>query len=55
MLTSAIEFDDPNRFYISTLEGAMTVSHGDYIIEGVNGEYYPCKPDIFKKTYEILN
>lgn len=37
---------------ISTLEGDMIVSDGDYIIEGVNGEYYPCKPDIFAKTYE---
>ena len=37
---------------IPTLEGTMTVSLGDYIIRGVNGEYYPCKPDIFQKTYE---
>ena len=37
---------------IRTLEGEMTVSIGDYIIRGVNGEYYPCKPDIFEKTYE---
>lgn len=40
---------------IKTLEGMMTVRDGDYIIEGVQGEYYPCKPDIFEKTYEILN
>lgn len=38
--------------YIKTLEGLMHVSKGDYIIRGVNGEYYPCKPDIFEKTYE---
>lgn len=37
---------------ISTLEGDMIVSNKDYIIKGVNGEFYPCKPDIFKKTYE---
>ena len=37
---------------IPTLEGDMTVSYGDYIIKGVNGEFYPCKPDIFLKTYE---
>lgn len=37
---------------IPTLEGKMTVSDGDFIIKGVNGEYYPCKPDIFAKTYE---
>lgn len=37
---------------IPTLEGTMTASCGDYIIQGVNGEFYPCKPDIFNKTYE---
>lgn len=37
---------------IPTLEGEMLVSEGDYIIKGVNGEFYPCKPDIFYKTYE---
>lgn len=39
---------------ISTLEGKMKASIGDYIIRGVNGEYYPCKPDIFEKTYEAV-
>jgi hypothetical protein len=37
---------------IRTLEGDMAVSHGDYIIKGVAGEFYPCKPDIFEQTYE---
>lgn len=37
---------------ISTLEGMMYATIGDYIIKGVNGEYYPCKPDVFAKTYE---
>lgn len=37
---------------IETLEGTMIAKGGDYIIQGVNGEIYPCKPDIFKKTYE---
>lgn len=37
---------------IPTLEGTMTASSGDYIIQGVEGEFYPCKPDIFNKTYE---
>lgn len=37
---------------IHTLEGDLRASVGDYIITGVNGEKYPCKPDIFKKTYE---
>lgn len=41
-----------NDYYIKTLEGNMRISVGDYIIRGVNGEFYPCKPDIFEKTYE---
>jgi hypothetical protein len=40
--------------FIKTLEGVMTASMGDYILKGVNGEYYPCKPDIFNKTYDKL-
>ncbi len=40
--------------YIETLEGTMTATVGDYIIKGVQGEFYPCKPDIFLKTYDIL-
>lgn len=40
------------RPFINTLEGKMFISLGDYIITGVNGERYPCKPDIFLKTYE---
>ena len=39
---------------IKTLEGTMTASLGDWVIRGVNGELYPCKPDIFEKTYEIV-
>lgn len=42
------------NLYISTLEGVMKANHGDYIIRGVNGEIYPCKPDIFRKTYELV-
>jgi hypothetical protein len=37
---------------IETLEGVMTASLGDWIIKGVKGEFYPCKPDIFEATYE---
>jgi hypothetical protein len=40
-------------FEIETLEGTMRASLGDYIIKGVHGEFYPCKPDIFHKTYEL--
>ena len=39
---------------IKTLEGVMTGSYGDFIIQGVKGEIYPCKPDIFEQTYEIV-
>lgn len=37
---------------VKTLEGEMIVSDGDWVITGVSGEFYPCKPDIFEKTYE---
>lgn len=37
---------------IKTLEGDMLATAGDYIIKGVQGEFYPCKPDIFEATYE---
>lgn len=39
---------------IKTLEGDLFVSIGDYIIKGLRGEFYPCKPDIFEMTYEPL-
>ena len=40
---------------INTLEGIMTGQLGDFIIQGVSGEIYPCKPDIFEKTYKLVN
>jgi len=40
---------------INTLEGAMTAQYGDWIIRGVQGEFYPCKPDIFAATYEAVD
>lgn len=45
---------DKEYLLINTLEGLMKASKGDYIIKGVYGECYPCKPDIFKETYEIV-
>ena len=39
---------------IQTLEGVMTASVNDWIIKGINGEFYPCKPDIFEATYELV-
>lgn len=47
--------DSPYSFLnVPTLEGTMRANVGDYIIKGVNGEFYPCKPDIFQKTYELV-
>lgn len=43
-----------NGININTLEGVHHASFGDYIIKGVKGEFYPCKPDIFKNTYEAV-
>ncbi len=43
-----------NEELIQTLEGEMIANIGDYIITGINGEIYPCKPDIFLKTYDFI-
>lgn len=45
-------FVDEHGLHIATLEGDMRASIGDFIIKGVKGEFYPCKPDIFYATYE---
>lgn len=47
------KYNDDGSFQIQTLEGEYKCSIGDWIIKGVNGEFYPCKPDIFEKTYEV--
>lgn len=44
----------PPTLKIITLEGTMVANVGDYIIKGVQGEFYPCKPDIFEQTYEAV-
>lgn len=46
---------EPPTVSINTLEGVMVANIGDYIIKGVNGEFYPCKPDIFHKTYDPVD
>jgi hypothetical protein len=46
--------DIGNKLEIITLEGVMTASINDYIIKGINGEFYPCKPNIFAKTYDLV-
>lgn len=53
--TEVVWYGVNNDVYINTLEGAMKASENDYIIKGVNGEFYPCKPDIFAKTYDIVS
>ena len=52
MERSAVMTDEDDRFHIPTLEGDIWASKGDFIIKGVKGEFYPCKPDIFAATYE---
>ena len=56
-LLEAIEKREVTRdgtagIYVATLEGIMLAKPGDYIIQGIKGELYPCKPDIFAATYE---
>lgn len=54
MGTSHISYEMPSgKLSVLTLEGVMTAKKGDYIIKGVQGEFYPCKPSIFAETYEI--
>lgn len=54
MTVNKIITHDDGTCDILTLEGTMRADKGDYIIQGVNGEVYPCKPDIFKKTYDLV-
>ena len=51
---NVLEWED-NMFMIDTLEGRMKADLGDYIIKGVKGEFYPCKPDIFESTYDEVS
>lgn len=50
----AITHENDDCYLIPTLEGALQMQRGDMLITGVNGELYPCKPDIFEKTYEAV-
>ncbi|MGI5161422.1 hypothetical protein [Microbispora sp. CA-102843] len=51
---SETDGDTPHSISIRTLEGTMRAELGDWIIKGVRGEFYPCKPDIFATTYELV-
>lgn len=53
-LSLRISVNSKGGLIIKTLEGEHLASIGDYIIKGVKGEFYPCKPDIFEQTYEEL-
>lgn len=44
----------PGSLEIETMEGVMLAAPGDYIIKGVKGEFYPCKPDVFSETYDEI-
>lgn len=47
--------DQDDNLLIPTLEGILYANPGDYIIKDVKGEFYPCKPDIFEMTYEVVD
>jgi hypothetical protein len=51
---AAVARHDHTCIYINTVEGEMRASVGDWIIRGVKGEFYPCKPDIFEATYDVV-
>ena len=51
---SSITYTGGDFFYVPTLEGVMKASLNDYIVKGIDGEYYPCKPNIFELTYELI-
>ena len=46
--------EERNEYFIKTLEGDMYLNDGDWVIKGIGGEFYPCKPDIFEKTHEAV-
>lgn len=54
VIAGRVRYPEDGTMLIQTLEGVMCAQPGDWIIRGVNGELYPCKPDIFEKTYEMV-
>ena len=50
-----ILWNDVDDLFIDTLEGRLKADINDYIIKGLKGEFYPCKPDVFKKKYERVD
>lgn len=53
--TLFLESGKPLTVTIGTLEGIMTANYGDYVVKGIQGEFYPCKPDIFLASYEAMD
>ena len=53
-LPTVMNSNKDTQLVVSTLEGDMKISKKDYVIKGVNGEFYPCKPDVFEKTYDVV-
>lgn len=54
VIAGRIRYPEDGTMLIDTLEGSMTAQPGDWIIRGMKGELYPCKPDIFAATYEAV-
>ena len=54
VVSGTLRYTQDDTILIKTLEGVMEARSGDWIIRGVKGELYPCKPDIFEATYEIV-
>lgn len=52
VVAGVVRYTEGGTMLIKTLEGVMEAQPGDWIIKGVKGEFYPCKPDIFAATYE---
>lgn len=52
--STKVEYTLDNCLIVDTLEGVMKANIGDFIVKGIQGEFYPCKPDIFEATYEAV-
>lgn len=55
VIVHACQMDHPNGFKVTTLEGVVSGKYGDYLMVGIDGEKYPCRKDIFEKTYEHVS
>lgn len=53
--TASFDMENKPVLVIKTLEGQMTAMMGDWVIKGIKGEFYPCKPDIFERSYDKIS